>query len=154
MASRIEEAGVDQQDVNHVNLRLYGEPIWDYLSVFIRDPSEPTQYWFRRLNIIPRKPENSIPVVDVIPMYMGRFDHNPCPIETLETAVSNMEDSENQWVEKLQTDPDLKESRNTRAVVGVAEYDSYEEISFDYLVNLVGVRYSQMQEEYQHNRNL
>jgi hypothetical protein len=146
--------GVNQQDVDFINLELRGEPIWSWLSVFIKDPEEPTKYSFRRLNVITRKPEGGYPIVDVNHMDMGNFTHNHCPQDTLEKAVRDIIEYETEWSTALDTDPSLRDSPNTRAVVGVAEYTGFKEMSLDEIIYLVGVRYSQMQEEFEQTRGL
>lgn len=152
MLSQRQEAAVNQQSINHVNLTLNTEPIWNYLAVFIKDPAKTSQYWFRRLQVIARKPQGEHPVVDVNHMPMGEFDYHPCPQEHLEIAVRNAIEYEDEWTKRLQTDPSLSESIDTKAAVGVAEYTGSRRITLTELINLVGVRYSQMQEEHQQRK--
>mgnify|MGYP001602361511 CR=1 FL=1 len=42
-----------EDDFNRLQLELTGPPLFEYLAVFIKDPRNPNQYWFRRINVKP-----------------------------------------------------------------------------------------------------
>lgn len=128
--SVIKEARVSRQNVDSVNLELLTSLQPGRLSVFVRDPESPQQYWFRRLEI-----EEDGGYINVKSQNLGEFTSIPCPINHLQIAVRNMIGYEEEIGTRKEPGLDIK------AAVGTAEYRGTHKVSFDHLINLVAAKY-------------
>ena len=125
--------------VDRINLELQGNPDFDDLAVFIRDPANPQQYWFRQLHIPIPSDSNDITYRD---LPMGAFNQIPCPVEHLGKAVNKMVRIQIE----LQEHPD-DTGKVHQAQVGVAEYTG-DGFPLYMIIPLVAEKYNRMRQEH------
>jgi len=156
------------EDLSQLELELDGPPVLDYLTVFVRDPENPDQYWLRKMEVkgdsqSESRVKNTLKwIVEHTPwakkehsqedhsqwrtyanvLDMG-FNDRPCP----ESAIDRERAFINNEEETLRNHPDGK-MRELHSVVGVARYLGDSKLALDDVLNLVGMRYHQMKASY------
>jgi hypothetical protein len=140
-------------DLGQLDLQLQGRPDSNNLAVFIQDPQNKEQYWYRRIGIGTGSAkvdgmEKETPYVDIILHDMGDFQRTPCSTNMLDTAVKMMK-----TLEADATKSDDAKVKETLAVVGVARYTGQKEMSVDRILQLAAIKFSKMQTNTASNQN-
>jgi hypothetical protein len=137
------DASIDQHvllsEIDSVVLNLEGVPGLDYLAVFVRDPQDSKQYWFRLLNIPLQGTGGDVSDLVFTDLPLDEFNSIPCPERQLRTAVRNM--VRNQIEVIWSEDEDVKKQQ---AQVGVADHIGKVKPDLGVLVALAAVKYNRM----------
>ncbi len=127
-------------EIDKLQLDLKGNPVFDHLAVFIKDPANPEQYWFRKL-YAPIQPDTDDFIYEDHPM--DDFNSIPCGKQDLEFAVRSMIG--------YQIDASRSPSeavRKQQAQVGVAEYIGEDTPLLDRVIPLTVAKYNNVRQEW------
>jgi hypothetical protein len=133
-----------ERELRSIDLTLLGQPTLDHLAVFIQDPQQTDQYWFRKLqlkvgSLHDPTSGNKISYVDVIQLPMVELAAIPCPKSLVNHAAREIQQHESTLV------ADNQETRHLQAVVGIANYTGDDtNKTVDELVALVGHKYASL----------
>lgn len=144
-------AVVDSDAIDRVALDVIQVADTNTLSVLIRDPKNPHQYWYRKIQIkrsgtqdvgdgkqIPYVDFAKIPLINPLNPWNSP-EYSPAPESAFEEVL--------QWIvngeKELSVHPDPK-LRSLYASVAVAKYHGQDDITIDSLLALTAVKFSRM----------
>jgi len=141
------EVPILEDELAYLSLDLSGNPSFDHLAVFIRDPENPEQYWFRKLYVLPQSDlESGVITYEDHPM--GEFNSEPCPEEYLEIAIKQMISYQ------IEAARDQEECiRQQQAQVGVANYEGEKGVSLDRIISLTAAKYNVLRQNWIASQN-
>lgn len=123
------EITFNAEDLDKLVLELHGQPIYERLQVYIRDPINPVLYWYRSINIKNSKLENGV-------LKFERYGEGSI-LEKLTYTES-----------KLQNKIQQGRRDNPETVVGIARYNGTNQLSLNQILGMAALKYYQIRAGY------
>lgn len=135
-------AFINAKRLKELELELHTHADSDALTVFIKDPNNPEQYWYRTLEVKSNNGHSESNDFNVVVKSMHEFDSIPCPENHLKIALRHA---------KSYREDAFKDG--VGFALGVASYNGEEQFSLEQIINLVGAKYIRMRQAYIKNPN-
>lgn len=129
------------KQVSLINLRLFDPPIYNCLSVFIKDPRDESKFLYIKMRVrhtMPLFRSQTSETVDIDVIDSWSLDSIPSQENDLKDLVRGLTDHKDDMYGKDSTFEDIE------SVVGIARYNGTKNLEVEGILRLVGIRFLQM----------